>query len=87
MGPIERGPCSAAIAAGSSIASGAAPRDHRLCLNCRGVGLQVLTEQGTAVDATTAAGKLVFGVFSALAEFERALTSEPIAQPSDDNGP
>ena len=42
----------------------------------RGVGLKVLTGQGAAIDTTTAAGKLVFGIFAALAEFERELISE-----------
>jgi len=42
----------------------------------RGVGLKVLTGQGTAIDTTTASGKLVFGIFAALAEFERELISE-----------
>lgn len=42
----------------------------------RGVGLKVLTGQGAAVDTTTAQGKLVFGIFAALAEFERELISE-----------
>lgn len=42
----------------------------------RGVGLRVLTGQGAAIDTTTAAGKLVFGIFAALAEFERELISE-----------
>lgn len=42
----------------------------------RGVGLQVLTGQGAAIDTTTASGKLVFGIFAALAEFERELISE-----------
>src|ERR1035437_10227145 len=42
----------------------------------RGVGLRVLTGQGAAIDTTTAAGKLVFGIFAALAEFERKLISE-----------
>jgi len=45
-------------------------------LTTRGVGLQVLTGQGAAIDTTTAAGKLVFGIFAALAEYERALISE-----------
>ncbi|MGP6175372.1 recombinase family protein [Corynebacterium sp. A21] len=45
-------------------------------LNDRGVGLKVLTGQGAAVDTTTAQGKLVFGIFAALAEFERELISE-----------
>lgn len=42
----------------------------------RGVGLKVLTGQGAAIDTTTAAGKLVFGIFAALAEFERELIAE-----------
>lgn len=42
----------------------------------RGVGLKVLTGEGAAIDTTTASGKLVFGIFAALAEFERALISE-----------
>ena len=41
-----------------------------------GVGLKVRTGQGAAIDTTTASGKLVFGVFAALAEFERELISE-----------
>jgi DNA invertase Pin-like site-specific DNA recombinase len=40
-------------------------------LTARGVGLKVLTGQGAAIDTTTAAGKLVFGIFAALAECER----------------
>ena len=40
-------------------------------LTDRGVGLKVLTEEGAAIDTTTASGKLVFGIFAALAEFER----------------
>ena len=42
----------------------------------RGVGLKVLTGHGAAIDTTTAAGKLVFGIFAALAEFERELIAE-----------
>ena len=45
-------------------------------LTSRGIGLRVLTGQGAAIDTTTAAGKLVFGIFAALAEFERELISE-----------
>ena len=45
-------------------------------LTARGVGLKVLSGQGAAIDTTTAAGKLVFGIFAALAEFERELISE-----------
>lgn len=42
----------------------------------RGIGLKVLTGEGSAIDTTTASGKLVFGIFAALAEFERELISE-----------
>lgn len=45
-------------------------------LTARGIGLKVLTGQGAAIDTTTASGKLVFGIFAALAEFERELISE-----------
>ena len=45
-------------------------------LTARGVGLKVLAGEGAAIDTTTAAGKLVFGIFAALAEFERALITE-----------
>ena len=47
-------------------------------LSARGVGLRVLTGHGTQIDTTTAAGRLVFGIFAALAEFERALIRERI---------
>jgi DNA invertase Pin-like site-specific DNA recombinase len=45
-------------------------------LTSRGIGLQVLTGHGSAIHTTTAAGKLVFGIFAALAKFERGLISE-----------
>jgi DNA invertase Pin-like site-specific DNA recombinase len=45
-------------------------------LTSRGVGLRILTGQGASIDTTTAAGKLVFGIFAALAEFERELIGE-----------
>ena len=38
-------------------------------LSTRGVGLRVLAGQGAQIDTTTAAGRLVFGIFAALAEF------------------
>ena len=44
-------------------------------LTSRGVGLKILTGQGATIDTTTAAGKLVFGIFAALAEFERSSSS------------
>ena len=42
----------------------------------RGVGLRVVAGQGAQIDTTTAGGRLVFGIFSALAEFERELIRE-----------
>jgi len=45
-------------------------------LSERGVGFKVLSGQGADIDTTTAAGKLVFGIFAALAEFERELIRE-----------
>lgn len=45
-------------------------------LGARGVGLRVLAGEGAALDTTTAAGRLVFGVFAALAEFEREMIRE-----------
>jgi DNA invertase Pin-like site-specific DNA recombinase len=45
-------------------------------LSSREVSFKVLTGQGAQIDTTTAQGKLVFGIFAALAEFERELISE-----------
>jgi DNA invertase Pin-like site-specific DNA recombinase len=45
-------------------------------LTSRGVGLKVLSGHGAAIDTTTPAGKLVFGIFASLAEFERELIAE-----------
>ena len=42
----------------------------------RRVGLKILSGHGATVDTTTPAGKLVFGIFAALAEFERELIVE-----------
>ena len=42
----------------------------------RQVAFKVLTGHGAEIDTGTAAGKLVFGIFAALAEFERELMSE-----------
>jgi hypothetical protein len=39
-------------------------------------GDYVVGERGNRVDTTTSAGKLVFGIFASLAEFERDLISE-----------
>ena len=45
-------------------------------LTARGVGFKVLTGHGASINTTTPEGKLVFGIFAALAEFERELVSE-----------
>ena len=42
----------------------------------RGVGLSVLTGQGANIDTTTSSGKLIFGIFAALADFEGDLIRE-----------
>lgn len=45
-------------------------------LNERGIGLKVLAGQGAEIDTTTPAGRMIFGVFATLAEFERDLIRE-----------
>jgi DNA invertase Pin-like site-specific DNA recombinase len=42
----------------------------------RGIGFKVLTGTGAAIDTTTPNGKLAFGIFASLAEFERELIRE-----------
>ena len=42
----------------------------------RDVGFKVLTGQGAKIDTTTPSGRLVFGIFASLAEFERELIRE-----------
>lgn len=45
-------------------------------LSKRGVKLKVLAGRGASIDTTTASGKMVFGIFAALSEYEQALISE-----------
>jgi DNA invertase Pin-like site-specific DNA recombinase len=45
-------------------------------LQQREISFKVLTGQGANIDTTTANGRLVFGIFAALAEYERELISE-----------
>ncbi|MBP9778912.1 MAG: recombinase family protein [Rickettsiaceae bacterium] len=40
------------------------------------IGFKVLTGQGANIDTTTANGRLIFGIFAALAEFEAELIRE-----------
>ena len=42
----------------------------------KNIGFKVLTGHGASIDTSTSHGKLVFGIFAALAEFEAALISE-----------
>lgn len=45
-------------------------------LRTRKVGLRVLAGAGAEIDTSTANGRLVFGIFASLAEFERELIAE-----------
>ena len=45
-------------------------------LTNRKIGFKVLTGHGANIDTTTANGKLIFGIFASLAEFERELIRE-----------
>lgn len=45
-------------------------------LGKRSIDLKVLTGQGVQIDTTTSNGKLIFGVFAVIAEFERELIIE-----------
>jgi DNA invertase Pin-like site-specific DNA recombinase len=45
-------------------------------LTQRGIEFKVLTGHGASIDTNTPAGKLAFGIFAALAEFERQLIAE-----------
>ena len=45
-------------------------------LSSKGIDFKVLSGQGAQIDTATPQGKLVFGIFAALAEFERDLIAE-----------
>lgn len=45
-------------------------------LRKKDIGFRVLTGHGAQIDTTTANGKLIFGIFASLAEFERELIAE-----------
>jgi DNA invertase Pin-like site-specific DNA recombinase len=42
----------------------------------RNIGFKVITGQGANIDTTTANGRLIFGIFASLAEFEAELIRE-----------
>ena len=42
----------------------------------KGIGFKVIAGQGANIDTATPSGKLIFGIFASLAEFERDLISE-----------
>lgn len=45
-------------------------------LSERGIGFKILAGHGASIDTSTANGKLIFGIFATLAEFERDLIAE-----------
>jgi DNA invertase Pin-like site-specific DNA recombinase len=45
-------------------------------LQNREIGFKVIAGQGANIDTSTANGRLIFGIFAALAEYERELISE-----------
>ena len=45
-------------------------------LSNKNIGFKVLSGQGVNIDTTTPAGKMIFSIFGALAEFERELIRE-----------
>jgi DNA invertase Pin-like site-specific DNA recombinase len=78
--------CRAVLASGDTLVIWKLDRlGRRLCrlvintvgeLTARGIGLKVLTGEGTTIDTTSASGRLMFGIFAALAECERELIAE-----------
>jgi hypothetical protein len=48
----------------------------RSLVQTREIGFKVITGQGANIDTSTANGRLIFGIFAALAEYERELISE-----------
>ncbi|WP_395946561.1 recombinase family protein [Caedibacter taeniospiralis] len=45
-------------------------------LSERNIGFKVLAGHGATIDTTSPAGKMIFGIFAALTEYERSLISE-----------
>jgi DNA invertase Pin-like site-specific DNA recombinase len=55
-------------------------------LTARGIGFKVLTGHGASIDTTFPGRKLVFGIFAALAEFERTIAGLAVARARGRNG-
>jgi len=55
-------------------------------LTARGIGFKVLTGHGASIDTTFPDGKLVFGIFAALAELERTIAGMAVARARGRNG-
>ncbi len=55
-------------------------------LTARGIGLKGLTGHGASIDITFPGRKLVFGIFAALAEFERTIAGGAVARARGRNG-
>jgi len=45
-------------------------------LTSRGIGFKVISGSGVNIDTTSSAGKMIFSIFGALAEYERSLIRE-----------
>jgi DNA invertase Pin-like site-specific DNA recombinase len=56
-------------------------------LTARGIGFKVLAGHGASSDTTFPGGKLVFGIFAALAEFERTKAGMAAARGRDGGRP
>ena len=54
-------------------------------LTARGVGFKVLSGHGSTIDTTSASGKLVFGIFAALAKFSELCTELGITRQNENH--
>ena len=56
-------------------------------LGTRSIGFKVLTGHGASIDTTTPAGKLVFGIFAALADAKRCALQDDGGKSAPRDGP
>src|ERR1017187_2629005 len=54
-------------------------------LTARGAGFKVLSGHGSTIDPTSASGKLVFGIFAALAKFSELCTELGITRQNENH--